>query len=1081
MKKFAVIIITLLSAISCTNLDEVWAELRDHEERIQKLEALCNKLNSNVEAIQTILTAMEQNDYVTDIVKVMEDGVEVGYSITFAKGGTVTIYHGTNGADGAAPQISIKKAQDGEYYWTADGEWMTDENGEKIPASVPNDPDGKYITPYFRIAEGVWYISFDGGNTWKVIETEEGQKCPIFEAVEIGEDHYTFYLNDGTVLTVPAYNPFAEISQYAGKIVSLIGDSISTFKGSIPEGNSYYYPKFDVKSPEDTWWSMLIDYMDAQLGINNSWAGSRVTNRSESNTGNIGPDRCMPSIARIESLDDKGTPDIILFYGGTNDVYDTVPLGSFDKNSLHTTVDLERTIWDNFADAYKDAIMRLQHYYPYAQIVCISPTYSNITTDYIKNLDSYISVIKDISDYFGAHFIDLRKCGITLESSKTEYGFFGDVTHPRKEGMKLIAKYIYRQICTMIQYDEENIGKENSEVDLFVFAGQSNMTGAAYLGPTEEVITESAYEYKYAPILRGEERGKFVHAQHPAGEWHYMDPAKAYGPAYLDEATGKSKLANFLDHTYFAPASRNLEKTILSQSEYDHKVGPSMPPYFAKYYTEMGNGCIYAHMAKGACQIIHYFTPDAVTEYNRLIADYNAANSTSYSGLSSSSLTGGGNAFDAKYFAMLRDYAEFRPGVTIKNKCFVWLQGESDEHNYIQYKLKLQALWSHLQSVGFTHFFILRVGYWGSYSIINEIKAQEDFCAENENCYIITRAPSLIPYPGATTSNWWKYEPSYEYNDCRDSYITNTTNKHFNEKAFKIFARKSADNIHRILHLGLEPLLEEENIKDMLPDDDNNEEPVEGEELTPVIISGAYISSQQIYTVDDASCVHVFKVVPGTRYYLSAEKGPTGVDSNRNLIYAPIKDIKDVVPGSAVQFASGYTERIVIYAKDDVNGASDVFTVPSDCNYIAVSSYKSGAIINVIGQRADYYYGGVELYTVVEEAYLGNVVPTKFTASSTAYSQIFAVEPNTTYKATAVNPDKQIVYVLLESDTGLTIGGPLDFVSSNTTGARTVGEKNEPQVITTTADCHFIAFSGFKGTDGKYQHVKLEKLPMLAT
>jgi hypothetical protein len=258
-----------------------------------------------------------------------------------------------------------------------------------------------------------------------------------------------------------------------------------------------------------------------------------------------------------------------------------------------------------------------------------------------------------------------------------------------------------------------------------------------------------------------------------------------------------------------------------------------------------------------------------------------------------------------------------------------------------------------LQSVGFTHFFILRVGYWGSYSIINEIKAQEDFCAENENCYIITRAPSLIPYPGATTSNWWKYEPSYEYNDCRDSYITNTTNKHFNEKAFKIFARKSADNIHRILHLGLEPLLEEENVKDMLP----------GEEEDP---------------------------------------------------------------------------------------ESDL--------------------------TSQYYYGGVELYTVVEGAYLGNVVPTKFTESSTAYSQIFAVEPNTTYKATAVYPDKQIVYVLLESDTGLTIGGSLDFVSSNTTGARTVGEKNEPQVITTTADCYFIAFSGFKGTDGKYQHVKLEKV-----
>ena len=141
MKKHIFVLLAFISAIvSCTNLDEVWAELRDHEQRIQNLEAICNKLNSNVEAVQAILTALEQNDYVTDIVKVMEDGIEVGYSITFAKGGTVTIYHGTDGTDGSAPKVSIRKAQDGEYYWTADGEWMTDENGEIIPAVVANDP-----------------------------------------------------------------------------------------------------------------------------------------------------------------------------------------------------------------------------------------------------------------------------------------------------------------------------------------------------------------------------------------------------------------------------------------------------------------------------------------------------------------------------------------------------------------------------------------------------------------------------------------------------------------------------------------------------------------------------------------------------------------------------------------------------------------------------------------------------------------------------------------------------------------------------------------------------------------------------
>ena len=130
MKRFAYIILTAIAIlVSCSTYDHeaILEQLRDHEERIQKLEALCNKLNSNVEAVQTILTALEQNDYVTDIVKVVEDGVEVGYSVTFAKGGTVTIYHsndgsdskdgtdgtdgtdGKDGMDGAVPRIGLIK------------------------------------------------------------------------------------------------------------------------------------------------------------------------------------------------------------------------------------------------------------------------------------------------------------------------------------------------------------------------------------------------------------------------------------------------------------------------------------------------------------------------------------------------------------------------------------------------------------------------------------------------------------------------------------------------------------------------------------------------------------------------------------------------------------------------------------------------------------------------------------------------------------------------------------------------------------------------------------------------------------
>ena len=241
MKKFAVIIITLLSAISCTNLDEVWAELRDHEERIQRLEALCNKLNSNVEAIQTILTALEQNDYVTDIVKVMEDGVEVGYSITFAKGGTVTIYHGSDGADGAAPKVSIRKAQDGEYYWTADGEWMTDENGEMIPAVVADDPNGEYITPQFRVADGKWYVSYDNGNTWRAIDQKnDGEN--FFQNVTYDQDYVYITLADGNIFKIPykTDSKVVDLFIFMGQS-NMSGRGVAAKAPKVPEGWGFEY------------------------------------------------------------------------------------------------------------------------------------------------------------------------------------------------------------------------------------------------------------------------------------------------------------------------------------------------------------------------------------------------------------------------------------------------------------------------------------------------------------------------------------------------------------------------------------------------------------------------------------------------------------------------------------------------------------------------------------------------------------------------------------------------------------------------------------------------------------------------
>jgi lysophospholipase L1-like esterase len=278
MKRFAYIILAAIATlVSCTNLDEVWAELRDHEERIQKLETLCNRLNSNVEAIQTILTAMEQNDYVTDIVKVMEDGVEVGYSITFAKGGTVTIYHGTDGVDGSAPKVSIRKAQDGEYYWTADGEWVTDENGEMIPAVVADDPNGEYVTPQFRVADGKWYVSYDNGNTWRAIDQKnDGEN--FFQNVTYDQDYVYITLADGNIFKIP----YKTDSKVVDLFIFMGQSNMSGFGGDatlapeVPEGWAYEYKA--ISNPD------RLVHLQEPFGLNEDNAQSGVSNTKRAGT-----------------------------------------------------------------------------------------------------------------------------------------------------------------------------------------------------------------------------------------------------------------------------------------------------------------------------------------------------------------------------------------------------------------------------------------------------------------------------------------------------------------------------------------------------------------------------------------------------------------------------------------------------------------------------------------------------------------------------------------------------------------------------------------------------------------------------
>ena len=166
----------------------------------------------------------------------MQGGKEVGYTITFGKSSPITIYHGkdgqngNDGQDGSTPVIGVRQDTDGIYYWTLDGNWLTDDTGAKIKAQGADGQDGKPgedgadgtpgqdgqpgkdgITPRLKIENGFWYISYDNESSWTQLGKATGEDGkdgdPMFQSVTQDNDNVYFSLTEGGTITIPKNQP----------------------------------------------------------------------------------------------------------------------------------------------------------------------------------------------------------------------------------------------------------------------------------------------------------------------------------------------------------------------------------------------------------------------------------------------------------------------------------------------------------------------------------------------------------------------------------------------------------------------------------------------------------------------------------------------------------------------------------------------------------------------------------------------------------------------------------------------------------------------------------------------------------
>lgn len=189
MKKFIYfLLVYAFIANGCANIFR--DELTELHDQMSEILARVDQVNSNLEAVQALLTIIKDYDYIASIVSLKEDGKEIGYEITFTTGKSVKVYHG------ASPDIGVKEGDDGAWYWTIGGEWLLNDNGEKVRA------DG--VVPEVKIEEDRWLISYDKGKTWQDLGKSVGEDGDsMFEEIIVTEGEVIFKMTDGNEFAIP--------------------------------------------------------------------------------------------------------------------------------------------------------------------------------------------------------------------------------------------------------------------------------------------------------------------------------------------------------------------------------------------------------------------------------------------------------------------------------------------------------------------------------------------------------------------------------------------------------------------------------------------------------------------------------------------------------------------------------------------------------------------------------------------------------------------------------------------------------------------------------------------------------------
>lgn len=167
-----------------------------------------------------------------------------------------------------------------------------------------------------------------------------------------------------------------------GDKIAIIGDSISTYSGYIPEGYTAYYPKGAVDSVDKTWWKILCDRLLCSFQ-NLSDSGSTVTSVRRS------------LYSRALLVDENVS--LIIIPLGVNDTDSESNIGTYDYDK--SIEDYNESI---FTEAYIKGLKQLMATHPNANIMMV------VMSVLPSNMPKRAVAIKTIAEHYGFMFCDIR-------------------------------------------------------------------------------------------------------------------------------------------------------------------------------------------------------------------------------------------------------------------------------------------------------------------------------------------------------------------------------------------------------------------------------------------------------------------------------------------------------------------------------------------------------------------------------------------------------------------------------------------------------------------------------------------------